>query len=533
MKTQHKLPDILTQIVDQRRADLQKLGYTYGYPIPPQRVRPIVPFLSQRGVILEIKRASPSKGDIAQELNTAQTATYYESAGAAAISVLTEEHWFHGSLLDLIEAGKVASHTAILRKDFLLDEEEISVAYRCGADAVLLIARILEKEKLISMTRRCAELGITAFIEVRLESDIEKVRDAEKTAPGTVVVGVNARDLKDFSIDLLMPASLLSTLRNRVVFESGIRSPAAAAFVGCMGFHGLLLGEAAAGNPAKAQSFVTAFEHTAEKCTTPSKTGRFWIAYATQLDSKRKQIAAKDADSRTKSIIPKPFVKICGLTDKDDALLAAKLGADFLGFIFSKKSRRQVTAETVKKIVTELKKNGYRSDPARADHQPFLVAVITESESAEANDAFTLVRAGLIDVVQFHGCPVPSYSDDRFGDIPRYAAINIGNSADIERISALNEQGHPRILLDAKLPGLSGGTGKTIDEALIKTASRKTKLWLAGGITPDNVTDFIQKYQPELIDIASGIESSPRKKDDTKMKNLFAKITAAAGTKVE
>ena len=148
---------ILDEIVERRRADIAKKGFDFGFDLPEKRMRGNpVPFVAEKGAILEIKRASPSKGDIAPDLSAGKTALAYCEAGAAAISVLTEENYFHGNLLDLISVGKsvddfCSSHpdaqkVAVLRKDFLLCPEEIDVAYRCGADAVLLIARILDDE---------------------------------------------------------------------------------------------------------------------------------------------------------------------------------------------------------------------------------------------------------------------------------------------------------------------------------------------------------------------------------------------------
>ena len=147
--------DILAKIVRMRKADIERLGLNFGIEIPASRRRGHVEFLGTPGAILEVKRASPSKGDIAPDLVPTELATTYAEAHAQAISVLTEGNFFKGSLRDLIavadlmeERAKKGLHAcAVLRKDFLLYEDEIDIAYRCGADAVLLIARILDDEQ--------------------------------------------------------------------------------------------------------------------------------------------------------------------------------------------------------------------------------------------------------------------------------------------------------------------------------------------------------------------------------------------------
>jgi len=112
-------PDILARIISQRRADIAERGVSFGYPVAKTRTRPVVPFMTVPGTILEIKRASPSKGMIAPELDAAKTAEAYVAAGTGAVSVLTENRFFHGSLADLAAAAEAAgTRAAVLRKDF-------------------------------------------------------------------------------------------------------------------------------------------------------------------------------------------------------------------------------------------------------------------------------------------------------------------------------------------------------------------------------------------------------------------------------
>src|SRR5574344_455154 len=540
-----KQKNILDEICARRAADRDLLGPTFGVQIPSSRTRPVVPFLSQKGSILEIKRSSPSKGIITAELNAAETAEHYASSGARAISVLTERNYFTGSLTDLIDAAAAldkynAAHpdktpVAVLRKDFLSSVEEIDVSFRAGADAVLLIARILPLDTLLELTKRCAELSIAAFIEVRLAEDIKKFAEAARLFPGTVVAGVNARNLADFSVDSLVPAGMLHALRDeishlpspdtlsqkqttqpaqkpltaetlRVVYESGVLTTQAAGMVGHLGFFGMLLGEGAVRNPGNAEKLAASFT-----CNSESRNGTFWVNYGAEL--------VRRTNSASSSY--RPFIKICGITNIDDAVQAATLGADFIGFIFSKNSKRAVESSFVRKVYkaiqhTEL--HGWK--------KPQLVGVITDPLSPEAHDAFSLIKLGILDVIQFHGCTMPPPADFTYRDIPRYAAVKIGSENDIPSLQTEIADGEPRVLIDAKVEGQDGGTGVNIDSALVKKISGCTKLWLAGGVSEQNMSSFITQYRPELIDVASRTEDTspgarPGKKDSVKMNTLF------------
>lgn len=516
------MQDILTQIVEQRRKDIESLGFAMGFSVPEKRGRKIYPFLFERGAILEVKRASPSKGDIAPGLDAAATAMRYEKAGAGAISVLTERHWFKGGLDDL---QKVSSSVecAVLRKDFLLEPEEIDVAFNCGADAVLLIARILDKEQICRMAGRCAALGIRAFVEVRLESDVEKLLAVFESYPDTVVAGVNSRDLSDFTIDPLKPAEIKNridaasgNMRIPVVYESGLTTKEAVRMAGNMGFHGILLGEAAARNPAMAKEFVCAFKNAGENAA-----GDFWNKVAARVHNS----SVNNSGTNNLGGKIKPLVKICGLTNKSDALLAASLGADMLGFIFCKKSPRNVDAASVREIADSVKKAENSKDAENSENKkskrmaPLLIGVITEQDSEEARAALSLLKDGVLGGIQFHGV-----SRNIAPEIPGYTVLNITSDADIEKLKQELSQGQPRVLIDAKAGEKIGGTGKSIEESLVKKCAALSKVWLAGGIGADNVCPVIEKFSPELIDVSSALESAPGKKDSEKLERFFSML---------
>ena len=508
--------DILAKIVRMRREDIERLGLNFGIEIPEARRRGHIEFLGTPGAILEVKRASPSKGDIAPDLDPVGLAATYANAHAQAVSVLTEGNFFKGSLRDLIavadsmeERTKQGLHAcAVLRKDFLLFEEEIDIAYRCGADAVLLIARILDDAQLVKMAQRAQKFGIQAFVEVREKDDFRKlnlVMDAlGDEAAKTIVAGVNSRDLATFHTDPMVPAAVRSKLPAKAVFESGILSASDAAYARSLGFTGILVGEAVAKNPPLAKDVVSAFETGSENAR-----GKFWKKIAERRDAKRE--AAKQS----------PLVKICGITREEDGLLAAELGADMLGFVFST-TKRLTTEEFVTSFSTKLR-------AARNDGSPLLVGVITDPNSVEGKTAIKLAQEGVLDAVQFHG--VNPHNSDALAEscsaaLPYYCAARVGAPEDFDYVASLRKNGEPRILLDAKVEGIPGGTGKTIPESLLREKANGAPLWLAGGINPENVATICEKFHPELIDVSSGIEDAPGIKNHDKMKALFAEFAA-------
>lgn len=575
--------NIIEEIVARRKEDIRRLGWEYGASVPEKRQRGVpVPFIAGRGVVLEVKRASPSKGDIAPGLNAPATAAAYAQAGASAISVLTERNYFKGCLDDLMAVCRAVDDwtaaergrppIAVLRKDFIYAPEEIDVAYRAGADAVLLIARMLDEAVLAAMLCRCAELAMTAFVELRLDEDLQKLAAVKqrlsaggdvpngdstgsgldgsvpggvsgsgldgRNAPCRIVCGVNARDLKDFSIDLLKPASMLARIRGllgqdcSVIFESGIRTPQAAAFAGSLGFTGMLLGEAAARRPDAAGLLVSAFTGAKE-----TDAARRWLDFAGLLGEQQgercchRDGASPEQTAPDSARQPRPLLKICGLTNEEDALEAALAGADFLGFIFCKKSPRSTTAALVRSVRTRLEATkGEEQDAGNTDRGrqlPFLVGVVTDCTSEEGKEAIQLVKDGTLDFLQLHGEKAVStfYADESLAGLPHYPVVNLSDESDLTRVNELKERGEPRILIDAKAGKLVGGTGMRIAAPLVTQAASSSRLWLAGGITPENVRQIVSDFSPELIDVSSGIEEKARKKDIDKLLALVQALS--------
>jgi len=196
-------------------------------------------------LIAEIKRASPSKGLLAPRLDITATARSYAIGGAAAISVLTEGNFFKGSFDDLAVVRR-AVDLPLLCKDFIIDEYQVYQAALYGADAILLIAAILEPDKLKSLGETAGRLGMAALVEVHSQAEVRIALSA-----GAGLIGINNRNLADFSVSLETTERLISVIPEHiiVVSESGIRSVRDVTRLARAGVKAILVGEALVTSP--------------------------------------------------------------------------------------------------------------------------------------------------------------------------------------------------------------------------------------------------------------------------------------------
>jgi indole-3-glycerol phosphate synthase len=206
----------------------------------PHRLSGSLDSSQQINIIAEFKRQSPSKGAINSVANPAATTRAYQSAGAAAVSILTEEDYFAGSLDDL-RAARSAIQLPILRKDFIFDQYQVYETAAAGADALLLIVGLLndvELRNLRSLTED--ELGMDALVEVHNRDELRRAIDA-----GARLIGVNNRDLRTFNVSLATSEELarLAPAEIILVSESGL-SPEAVGKLSALGYRGFLVGEA-------------------------------------------------------------------------------------------------------------------------------------------------------------------------------------------------------------------------------------------------------------------------------------------------
>ena len=287
-------------------------------------------------LIAEVKRASPSRGLLAERFVPVAQARAYAAGGAAAISVLTEPDYFLGAL-DHLRAVREAVDAPVLRKDFLLDPYQVYEARAAGADAVLLICALLDDETLRDLLALTRSLGMEALVEAHNADEAQRA-----VAVGAIVIGVNSRDLRTFAVDPDVVRRLRPLVPTDRLFvaESGIADERDAARARAFGADAILVGEA--------------------------------LMRSESPDSLARRLASAPGGATAQffGATGDPFVKICGLKTPDDVRAALRLGADAFGLIFAA-SRRQVTPEHARQLV----------DVARTDsEQPAQAGFVAERE---------------------------------------------------------------------------------------------------------------------------------------------------------
>ena len=239
------VPDILARIVDHKRATLARASAhrddleRRAADRPAARDFRAALIASPPAIIAEIKQASPSKGVFTNDFQPASIAKLYAAGGAAALSILTDEEFFKGKLADL-EAARSAVAIPVLRKDFTIDEFHIIEAAAHGADAILLIAAILDVQQMRVFRELAAQYGMAALTEVHNVSELDAALDS-----GADMVGVNNRNLHTFEVTLDTSLRLAEKMPAAVVkiAESGIHSRSDVQRLQAAGFHAFLVGE--------------------------------------------------------------------------------------------------------------------------------------------------------------------------------------------------------------------------------------------------------------------------------------------------
>jgi indole-3-glycerol phosphate synthase len=223
-----------------RTADLRELERRAAAHVP-RGFREVLRVASARrvAVIAELKKASPSRGLIRPDFNAAKLAAELESAGAAALSVLTDEEFFQGSLENLRRVS-ASGKLPCLRKDFIVNEFQLLEARANCADAILLIVAALSQEELIALSRRAQEHGLDVLCEAHDREELGRAVDA-----GCNLIGINNRDLRTFKVDIETAVRLAEFMPKDVVrvAESGIHSGADIAHLRSAGYHAFLIGE--------------------------------------------------------------------------------------------------------------------------------------------------------------------------------------------------------------------------------------------------------------------------------------------------
>lgn len=450
---------------------------------PPGPPRPFAEALTRRGrvnVIAEFKRRSPSRGVLRDDLHPVEVAQAYEVAGAAALSVLTEEQFFGGSLADLEEA-RAATLLPTLRKDFVVDPYQVWEARASGADAVLLIVAALPDRDLRELLAAADEAHLSALVEVH---DAGELRRA--LAAGARLVGVNNRNLETLEVDVATCLRLAGEIPDDTVAvaESGLKDGHDVRRVLDAGFDAVLVGE----------GLMTAAD--------PGAALERMIAEAAAPAPK-----AAPGTSRPRRVA----VKACGLRRAEDVAAAVDAGVDAIGFVFWRGSPRAVDVPTAARLARAL--------------PPFVARVgvfvdETPSEMARIADAVGL------DVLQLHGSETP----DVLLSLPRRVvkALRVGEGFGAAAVRPWREAAG--VLLDTGVAGRPGGTGLAFDWALARAVREEVgHLVLAGGLTPENVGAAISAAAPDAVDVSSGVESAPGVKDRARLRAFVAAVKKATG----
>ena len=424
--------------------------------------------------ICEVKKASPSKGIIAEHFPYLDIAKEYEVAGAAAISVLTEPDFFKGDKKYLQEIANTVK-IPVLRKDFIIDEYQIYQAKVWGASAILLICACLDMPTLTKFRELADSLGLSSLVEAHDEHEVQMAIDC-----GARIIGVNNRNLKDFTVDVQNSVRLRNLVQDDVIFvsESGLETPEDIQVLRDNNIGVALMGETFMRSPNKIEKLAYLYGST----------------YYT------------------------PKVKMCGISKIETIPAVIEANPDYMGLVFAP-SKRQVTVDQAKSLVKELHKqygNRYSRDEVQCSNdvvQEFIKTVgIFVNETLD--NLVTIATEVNLDAVQLHGDEDEAFiqSLKERTNVEVWKAVQIRSAADAE---AWIDSSADMLLFDAYHKDERGGTGEVFDWSSLDEFERP--FMLAGGIDSTNVARAIRTVRPYGIDISSGIETEGVK-DDEKIK---------------
>jgi indole-3-glycerol phosphate synthase/phosphoribosylanthranilate isomerase/anthranilate synthase/indole-3-glycerol phosphate synthase/phosphoribosylanthranilate isomerase len=433
--------------------------------------------LGSARLIAEVKRASPSKGLLTADFEPVARAKDYQAGGAAAISVLTEPDFFRGALAHLT-AVREAVRLPVLCKDFILDPYQVYEARAAGADALLLICALLDDVQLRELLDLTHALGMEALVEAHDANEARRAVDV-----GARVIGVNSRDLRTFAVD----PDIVSRVRpvvpvDRVlVAESGIADTAGAVRARAAGAQVILVGEA------------LMRERDPRPLVRGLASAGGWSA--AQLFALR----------------PRPFVKLCGMREPEQAEVAVEAGADAIGLIYAP-ARRQVSAEQARAIGAAARAHAARYDAPRSI---LTIGVFVDPPLDAVCAADHEVR---LDAIQLSGAEQPEMCMALIRETgrPVIKALRPSTLDDLDRLADYSAAGAALLIEPGHGDG-PGGNGRTGDWALAHAAAGQWPMILAGGLTPDNVGEAIRAVTPRGVDVSSGTETADVK-DPTKLR---------------
>ena len=423
--------------------------------------------------ICEVKKASPSKGIIAEHFPYLDIAKEYEVAGAAAISVLTEPDFFKGDKKYLQEIASTVK-IPVLRKDFIIDEYQIYQAKVWGASAILLICACLDVPTLTKFRELADSLGLSSLVEAHDEKEVQMAIDC-----GARIIGVNNRNLKDFTVDVQNSVRLRNLVQDDVIFvsESGLETPEDIQVLRDNNIGVALMGETFMRSPNKVEKLAYLYGPT----------------YYT------------------------PKVKMCGISKVETIPAVVEAKPDYMGLVFAP-SKRQVTVDQAKILIEELHKQCINHYDTK------VVKTVGVFVNETLDNLVRIADTANLDAVQLHGDEDEAFiqSLKERTNVEVWKAIQIRTAADTEKWI---DSSADMLLFDAYHKDERGGAGEVFDWSSLDAFERP--FMLAGGIDSTNVARAIRTVRPYGIDTSSGIETNGVK-DDEKI-TAFTKIVKSIG----
>lgn len=463
------------RVAQEKEVETPEAVKTAALALPSDTGFPFEAALRQQdfNFICEVKKASPSKGIIAEHFPYLDIAKEYEVAGAAAISVLTEPDFFKGDKKYLQEIASTVK-IPVLRKDFIIDEYQIYQAKVWGASAILLICACLDVPTLTKFRELADSLGLSSLVEAHDEDEVQMAIDC-----GARIIGVNNRNLKDFTVDVQNSVRLRNLVQDDVIFvsESGLETPEDIQVLRDNNIGVALMGETFMRSPNKVEKLAYLYGPT----------------YYT------------------------PKVKMCGISKVETIPAVVEAKPDYMGLVFAS-SKRQVTVDQAKTLVEALHKQ------CKAQNDTVSIKTVGVFVNETLDNLVTIANEANLDVVQLHGDEDEAFiqSLKERTNVEVWKAIQIRSAADA---AAWIDSSADMLLFDAYHKDERGGTGDVFDWSCLDTFERP--FMLAGGIDSTNVARAIRTVRPYGIDISSGIETNGVK-DDEKI-TAFTKIVNSIG----
>ena len=460
------------RVAQEKQVESPKAVKTAALALPSDTGFPFEAALRQQdfNFICEVKKASPSKGIIAEHFPYLDIAKEYEVAGAAAISVLTEPDFFKGDKKYLQEIASTVK-IPVLRKDFIIDEYQIYQAKVWGASAILLICACLDVPTLTKFRELADSLGLSSLVEAHDEHEVQMAIDC-----GARIIGVNNRNLKDFTVDVQNSVRLRNLVQDDVIFvsESGLETPEDIQVLRDNNIGVALMGETFMRSPNKVEKLAYLYGST----------------YYT------------------------PKVKMCGISKVETIPAVVEAKPDYMGLVFAP-SKRQVTVDQAKTLVEELHKQytkRYNNGAEQSNNDEIKTVGVFVNETLD--NLVSIATEANLDVVQLHGDEDEAFiqSLKERTNVEVWKAVQIRSAADAE---AWIDSRADMLLFDAYHKDERGGTGEVFDWSCLDEFERP--FMLAGGIDSTNVARAIRTVRPYGIDISSGIETDGVK-DDEKIK---------------